>query len=78
MTAQDAIGYLDFPCEPCDRNSTHEPATWVLTGTRELTSTAGTHTSRPIYLCDACADKIQPQEVGHGVTINLQPIGGWQ
>ena len=70
MTAQDAIGYLDFPCEPCDHNPDHEPGTWVLTATK------GNTTSRPIYLCDGCADKIQPQTVD-GVTINLEPIGGW-
>lgn len=66
------IEHLDFVCVPCDRNAAHNAGTW------ELRATKGQATSEPLYLCDACADKIHPEDPPCGITITLQPIGGWQ
>ena len=62
------IEHRDFPL--CDHGC-------LAAGTWELTVAKG-NTDRILYLCDECADRIRPQHLDCGITITLQPIGGWQ
>ena len=62
------IDHLDFPT--CERDATHGEGTLELVVAKHDTKTV-------LVLCDACADRIHPQNTDCGITITLQPIGGW-
>jgi hypothetical protein len=64
MTAD--IDYLDLPF--CGRDDTHGLAQ------QEIRAHRNGHDSRPVYLCDDCANMIDPRLAEEGITVTIEPI----
>lgn len=52
----------------CDRSEDHGLAD------REIRTHRNGHDSRPVFLCDDCAARIDPRLVPVGMTVTIEPI----